>query len=84
MATEIQDTPVATLIARPGSCSEFIHRVQQIGKAWDENPWPCRGWFVQLLLAVASLSRVVEWWEAEKGFWKFDDDNESGDNEPIL
>jgi len=27
--------------------------------------------YVQLLLAVAGLSRVVEWWEAEKGFWNF-------------
>lgn len=84
IATEILDTSVASLIAKPGSCSEFIHRVQSIGKAWDENAWPCRGWYVQLLLAVAGLSRVVEWWEAEKGFWKFDDEPESGDNEPIV
>ncbi|GAA5875846.1 hypothetical protein JCM16303_004019 [Sporobolomyces ruberrimus] len=84
VATEILDTPISKLTARPGSCAEFIGKVQQIGEAWNENPeLPCRGWYVQLLLAVAGLSRVVEWWEAEKGFWSFDEgDNE--DAEPIL
>lgn len=37
--------------------------------------------YVQLLLAVAGLSRVVEWWEAEKGFWNFADQKE--DVEPL-
>lgn len=84
VATEILDTPISKLTARPGSCAEYIGKVQQIGEAWNENPGlPCRGWYVQLLLAVAGLSRVVEWWEAEKGFWSFDEgDNE--DAEPIL
>ena len=84
VATEILDTPIATLTARSGACAEYIQRVQQIGKAWDENPeLSCRGWYVQLLLAVAGLSRVVEWWEAEKGFWTFDDTDEA-DAEPIV
>ncbi|GAA6014858.1 hypothetical protein JCM11491_002139 [Sporobolomyces phaffii] len=84
VATEILDTPINKLTARPGSCAEYIGKVQQIGEAWNENPeLPCRGWYVQILLAVAGLSRVVEWWEAEKGFWSFDEaDNE--DAEPIL
>ncbi|GAA5922084.1 uncharacterized protein JCM15063_003180 [Sporobolomyces koalae] len=84
IATEIIDTPISKLTALPGSCAEYIGKVQQIGEGWNENPeLPCRGWYVQLLLAVAGLSRVVEWWEAEKGFWSFDDgDNE--DAEPIL
>jgi hypothetical protein len=84
VATEILDTPINKLTARPGSCAEYIGKVQQIGEAWNENPeLPCRGWYVQLLLAVAGLSRVVEWWEAEKGFWSFDEgDNE--DAEPIV
>ena len=49
-------------------------------------------WYVQLLLAVASLSRVVEWIEAERQFWNFGDTstsiagregggNETGDEE---
>jgi serine/threonine-protein kinase RIM15 len=66
------------LTAKPGMCVDFIRRVQKIGKAWDENPeWPCRGWYVSLLLAIAGLSRVVEWWEAEKGFWQFGEPGEA-------
>lgn len=84
VAAEILDTSIVALTARPGGCAEYIQRVQRIGKAWDENPaLSCRGWYVQLLLAVAGLSRVVEWWEAEKGFWTFDDTDEA-DAEPIL
>lgn len=84
IATEVLDTPISILTAQSGSCAEYIQRVQVIGKAWDDNPeLPCRGWYVQLLLAVAGLSRVVEWWEAERGFWTFDDGDEE-DAEPIL
>lgn len=42
----------------------------------------CSPRYVQLLLAVAGLSRVVEWWEAEKGFWNFAQD-EQEDVEPL-
>ena len=85
IASEVLDTSVTALTAYPNHCAELIQRVQHVGKAWDANPeWPCRGWYVQLLLTVAGLSRVVEWWEAEKGFWKFDDKDESGDSEPII
>ncbi|BGP21508.1 serine/threonine protein kinase RIM15 [Rhodotorula toruloides] len=84
VATEILDTPIAKLTSRPGSCAEYIARVQQIGEAWNDNPeLPCRGWYVQLLLAVAGLSRVVEWWAAEKGFWSFEDGADDN-GEPIL
>ncbi|GAA6036568.1 hypothetical protein JCM8097_001229 [Rhodosporidiobolus ruineniae] len=84
VASEILDTSVSKLTSKPGSCAEYIARVQQIGEAWNENPeLPCRGYYVQLLLAVAGLSRVVEWWEAEKGFWTFDEDA-SADTDPIL
>lgn len=84
VATEILDTPISKLTVQTGLCGEYIQRVQSIGKAWDESPeLPCRGWYVQLLLAVAGLSRVVEWWEAERGFWTFDEaDDENA--EPIL
>ncbi|GAA5992000.1 hypothetical protein JCM10908_000689 [Rhodotorula pacifica] len=84
IATEVLDTPISKLTKAPGTCAEYISRVQQIGDAWSENPeLPCRGWYVQLLLAVAGLSRVVEWWEAEKGFWSFEEGvDDSG--EPIL
>lgn len=84
IAMEVADTPISTLTARSGACSEIISNVQAVGQAWDQHPdWPGRGWYVQLLLAVASLSRVVEWWEAEKGFWNFDDEDECHDARPI-
>lgn len=84
IATEVLDTPISKLTKTPGTCAEYISRVQQIGDAWSDNPeLPCRGWYVQLLLAIAGLSRVVEWWEAEKGFWSFEEGvDDSG--EPIL
>lgn len=84
IALDVADTPIAALTSRSGACSEIIFNVQNVGRAWDEHPeWPGRGWFVQLLLAVAGLSRVVEWWEAEKGFWNFEDEEEIKDAEPI-
>lgn len=84
IATEVLDTPITKLTKEPGACAEYISRVQRVGDAWSDNPeLPCRGWYVQLLLAVAGLSRVVEWWEAEKGFWSFEEGvDDSG--EPIL
>lgn len=83
VAMEVLDVSINSLIARPGSCSQLITRVQSIGRFWDDHPeWAGRGWFIQILLAVAGLSRVVEWWEAEKGFWNFNDDDEQ-DAEPI-
>ncbi|CBQ71694.1 related to serine/threonine protein kinase [Sporisorium reilianum SRZ2] len=83
VAMEVLDVSINALIARPGSCSQLIARIQSIGRFWDDHPdWAGRGWFIQILLAVASLSRVVEWWEAEKGFWNFNDDDEQ-DAEPI-
>uniref|UniRef100_V5GND5 Response regulatory domain-containing protein n=1 Tax=Kalmanozyma brasiliensis (strain GHG001) TaxID=1365824 RepID=V5GND5_KALBG len=83
VAMEVLDASINALISRPGSCSVLISRVQTIGRFWDEHPeWAGRGWFIQILLAVAGLSRVVEWWEAEKGFWNFNDEEEQ-DAEPI-
>ncbi|PWZ00784.1 hypothetical protein BCV70DRAFT_160776 [Testicularia cyperi] len=83
VAMDVLDVSINALIARPGSCSELITRIQDVGRLWDANPeWPGRGWFIQILLAVAGLSRVVEWWEAEKGFWNFEDEDEQ-DVEPI-
>ncbi|CAO1618301.1 unnamed protein product [Jaminaea pallidilutea] len=84
VALDVADTSITSLIARSGACSEIISSVQSLGRVWEEHSdWPGRGWFVQLLLAVAGLSRVVEWWEAEKGFWNFDDDDEGKDAKPI-
>ncbi|KAJ8523495.1 hypothetical protein ONZ45_g123 [Pleurotus djamor] len=84
VATDIIDMSVAQLTAQPKACESLVQRVQSIGKVWDEHPdWHGRNWYVQVLLAVASLSRVVEWWEAEKQFWNFDDNDDEQD-EPLM
>lgn len=84
VATDVTDMSTASLTAQPKVCESLVQRVQTIGKAWDDHPdWHGRNWYVQVLLAVASLSRVVEWWEAEKQFWNFDD-NEDEQDEPLM
>jgi serine/threonine-protein kinase RIM15 len=94
LATDIIDMPLSLLTTSPNACSDLVQRVQTIGQAWDEHPdWHGRAWYVQLLLSVAGLSRVVEWWEAEKQFWNLDDESEDGTpggvvvddgNEPLI
>ncbi|KAJ7094616.1 hypothetical protein B0H15DRAFT_830207 [Mycena belliarum] len=77
VATDITEMSVQQLTAQPKICESLVQRIQNIGKAWDDHPdWHGRNWYVQVLLAVASLSRVVEWWEAEKQFWNFDDNDD--------
>lgn len=64
------DTPLKTILDNKGSCTNFVTKLQVIGKAWDYNSdWPCRAWYVKALLAVAGLARVVQWWEAERSHW---------------
>ncbi|KAH7887614.1 RIM15, signal transduction response regulator [Phlebopus sp. FC_14] len=84
VATDVTEMSATQLTAQPKVCESLVQRVQSIGKAWDDHPdWHGRNWYVQVLLAVASLSRVVEWWEAEKQFWNFDD-NEEEQDEPLM
>jgi hypothetical protein len=84
IALEILETSVADLTADPSTCAELIRRVQKVGKRWDDHPnWPLRGWYVQLLLAVAGLSRVSEFWAEERGFWNFEDEKEDTSRTPI-
>ncbi|KIY49356.1 hypothetical protein FISHEDRAFT_41620 [Fistulina hepatica ATCC 64428] len=84
VATEITDTTISQLTSGNKVCETFVQRIQNIGKAWDEHPdWHGRNWYVQVLLAVASLSRVVEWFLAEKHFWNFED-REEGDEEIVF
>ncbi|ORX34130.1 hypothetical protein BD324DRAFT_584008 [Kockovaella imperatae] len=81
-AQDVMDMTVNTLIMRPTATSEIIAKLQVVGSRWDDHQdWPGREWYVDILMAVANLNRVLDWWEAEKGFWNFDD--EAGD-EPIL
>lgn len=82
LATDVLDLSVNSLISRPTACVEIIQKLQKTGQYWDEHEdWPGRDWYVDILMAVASLGRVLEWWEAEKGFWNFDDDKD--ENEPL-
>ena len=84
VATDVIEMSIGQLTAEPKICERLVTRVQNIGKVWDEHPdWHGRNWYVQVLLAIASLSRVVEWWEAEKQFWNFDD-NDDEQEEPLL
>ena len=72
VATDITEMSITQLTAQPKVCEALVQRIQNIGKAWDEHPdWHGWNWYVQVLLAVASLSRVVEWWEgAERQWWR--------------
>lgn len=75
LATDVLDLTVDSLISRPSACVEIVRKIQATGQAWDEHEdWPGRAWYVDILMAVARLARVLEWWEAEKGFWNFDED----------
>lgn len=82
LATEVLDSSVNALVTNTGSCAELVQKLQRVGSSWDDHEdWPGREWYVDILMAVANLSRVLDWWQAEKGFWNFDDDDE---NEPLV
>ena len=69
-AVEIRTTSLHTLLEKTTLCSAAIASVQALGTVWDEHTeWPGRGWYVELLLTLAALSRVLEWWDAEYRFW---------------
>ena len=70
IAAELRGMSLHTLLARPALCRPYISEIQGLGSVWDEHPdWHGRGWYVELLLTVAGLSRVLEWWDAEHRFW---------------
>jgi serine/threonine-protein kinase RIM15 len=82
IATEVLDSSVNALASEQSSCTKIIQSLQKVGQRWDDHDdWPGRSWYVDVLMAVANLSRVLDWWEAEKGFWNFDEDDE---NEPLV
>ncbi|BEI87152.1 hypothetical protein CcaverHIS002_0704980 [Cutaneotrichosporon cavernicola] len=81
LATDVLDLSVDSLVSRPTACVDIIRQLQKTGQAWDEHEdWPGRDWYVDILMAVAALGRVLDWWQAEKGFWNFADDDV---NEPL-
>jgi serine/threonine-protein kinase RIM15 len=82
LATDVMDLSVNYLVSRPSACTEIIQNLQKAGQVWDDHEeWPGRDWYVDILMAVANFSRVLDWWEAEKGFWNFEND---GSTEPLM
>ncbi|KAI8334590.1 hypothetical protein BC941DRAFT_378713 [Chlamydoabsidia padenii] len=70
LAQTVLDNPLEVYLENSGGCAAIVSRIQSVGIEWDAHPqWPCREWYVRLLLCVAAFNRVVEWWEVERGFW---------------
>ena len=82
IATDVLESSVNSLLSKPSACTEIIQKLQRVGQNWDEHDdWPGRNWYVEILMAIAGLRRILDWWETERGFWAFEDDDE---NEPLL
>ena len=74
IAADIRSTKPHALLDRPQLCVSAVTSVQSLGAIWDAHPlWPGRGWYVELLLTLAGLSRVLGWWNAEHRFWSDDE-----------
>lgn len=70
LAQSVLDTDLETFLDNPGACADTVSNIQAVGVQWDyHKEWPCREWYVRLLLGVAALNRVIEWWQAERSFW---------------
>lgn len=70
VAQNVMDTSLDEIIETSGACADALARIQAIGVQWDIHPeWPCREWYVRLILGIAALNRVVTWWAAERDFW---------------
>nr|ODN93204.1 AGC protein kinase [Cryptococcus depauperatus CBS 7841] len=83
LATEVIDSSVFSLKSGTSSCTTIIQKIQRVGFKWDNHSdWPGREWYVEILLAVANFGRVLDWWEAERGFWNFGAETEN--DEPLL
>ncbi|CAG7848303.1 Serine/threonine-protein kinase cek1 [Serendipita indica DSM 11827] len=84
VCTDILEMSPNALTSKPGMGADLVRKVQEVGRAWDAHPdWYGRTWYITVLLAVATLARVVEWFEAERQFWNFEDNDEEGEIEPL-
>ena len=84
VCTDILDMSPSALTSKPGMGADLVRKVQEVGRAWDAHPdWYGRTWYITVLLAVATLARVVEWFEAERQFWNFEDDDAEGEIEAL-
>jgi hypothetical protein len=79
LAQTVLDNSLEVYLENVGGCAAIVSRIQSVGTQWDVHPqWPCREWYVRLLLCVAAFNRVVEWWETERGFWYSRSSDKSG------
>ena len=70
IAVRVHGLDATDLAADPHVCQGFIGELQDLGPVWEEHPeWPGRAWHIELLLCIAGLSRVLEWWNEEHRFW---------------
>lgn len=70
LAQSVLDTDLEIFLENSGACADTVSSIQAVGLKWEyHREWPCREWYVRLLLSVAALNRVVEWWQAERSFW---------------
>ncbi|KAI9279143.1 hypothetical protein BY458DRAFT_532256 [Sporodiniella umbellata] len=60
------DTDLEVLLDSQDLCANLVSKIQAVGSQWGPD-WPCREWYVRLLLSVAALNRTIEWWQAENG-----------------
>ncbi|KAI8354074.1 hypothetical protein BD560DRAFT_357528 [Blakeslea trispora] len=70
LAQSVLDTELKTFLENSGACAHTVSEIQSIGAQWVyHKEWPCKEWYVQLLLCVAAFNRVIEWWQAESSLW---------------
>lgn len=70
LAQSVLDTDLEIFLENPGAGADTVSNIQSVGGNWDYyKEWPCKEWYVRLLLGVAAFNRVVEWWQAERSFW---------------
>ena len=74
IAMLVQGLDATYLSEHPHACHGYISELQDLGSIWDTHPdWPGRAWNVELLLCIAALSRVLEWWDEERRFWNIEE-----------
>ncbi|WFD33628.1 non-specific serine/threonine protein kinase [Malassezia cuniculi] len=62
------------LAEHPHACHGYISELQDLATVWETHPdWPGRAWNVEILLCIAGLSRVLEWWDEERRFWNIEE-----------
>ena len=75
VAMQVRGVTPRALALEPHVCRRYITAIQELAPVWEEHAeWPGRSWYVDMLLSVAGLSRVLEWWDAERRFWSFGDE----------